>query len=210
MKFSCYCHQDDESMYTIVFSFAEYQNIIYVEMIHLSYALGNLEEETCKFFLNKDELQLITKLYEFYQLSLHLTKNNKNLVYNDSVYNTWGIRCRKHRVGKCFTDEYYDNYGFSEHPSVIFDKILKKKKSSLFKYNQYSIKYYKEIYDKDKAFQSYNYLDLYYNYEMNKIEKELGLLEEEVHKEIMQSNVNIIREVLPEDIVDNIKFILGV
>lgn len=209
MKFSCYCHQDDESMYTIVFSFAEYQNIIFVEMIHLSYALGNLEEETCKFFVEKEELQFIPKLHEFYQLSLLLTKNNTKLVYNDSVYNTWGITCRKHRVCKCFTDEYYDNYGFSEHPSVIFEKISKKKKC-LLKYNRYSIQYYKEIYDKDMVFNNHNYLDMYYDYEMNKIEKELGLLERDVHNEIMRSNVNIIREVLPEDIVGNIKFILGV
>ena len=206
MKFSCYCHQNDDSMITLVFSFAKHNDIVYVEMTYLSYEDGNLMEDLCKFFVNEKQLQYIQKLNQFYQLSLHLSESNK-LIYCDND-NTWRIRCRKHLVGKCFTDYYNEYYGFCEHPSVIFDKILKKKKP-IFKYNKYSIKYYKDIYEKSFRYDN-NYLDIYYKYEISKIEKELGLIEETVEKEIMINNIDIIREVLPDDIVYQIKSLLCV
>ena len=191
-------------MFSIAFSFAEFKGIIYVEILEFSFANGNLEEQLCKFFLYEEEIQYIHTLNEFYKLSLLLTENNKELLFND-IENTWEIRSRKHRVKKCFTEHYYKHYGFSEHPSVKFDKIFKRKKSIL-KYNQYSINYYKEIYE--KAFQFQNYLDMYYNYEIRKIEKELDLIQEDVHKEIMRSNLDIIGKVLPDDIIAKIKEIL--
>lgn len=209
MKFSCYCHDDDDAMNIFVFAFAKQDDMIVTEVFYFSYLDGNLEEDRCKFFVTSDELKTLSQLNNFYNLSLVLTENPNKLVYheenlsNEFCDHMWGISCRKHCVGKCFTDEYHNEYGFSEHPAVMFDKINKKKG---IQYNKYSIRYYTSVYE--NTFNWENYMNIYINQEINKIAKELMLVEDDVDKDVMRCNTDILNEVLPEDIVNNIRSIL--
>jgi len=139
--------------------------------------------------------------------------------------------------GEGFTDEYDYNFHFREYPSDQFDKFQKAKdktynKNSISRYkavyeetfkavyeerlyeervydiaydNDY-ISYYKAIYE--GTFDSGNYIDMYIVQEIDKIEKELFNIDVCVQKDIMLCNANILKEVLPEDIVGNIKSII--
>lgn len=209
MQFSCYCQEDEKTMSTISFAFAKQNDMILVELFFFSCFDGNLDEDTCKFVMNIAELKKLPKLNDFYNVSLLVTENLQKLTYHEEgIYvlpeHSWGISHRKHIIGNSFTDDYYNNYGFSEHPSVTFNNILKM--SGIHKYNNYCIKYYTRVYE--NTLKAGNYTSLYIDYEINKIAKEIGIIEKDVQNDIMCSNADILTEILPADIVHNIKSIL--
>ena len=212
MQFSCYCQENEKTMENYIYSFAKCDNIVTVEILFFSYLNGDLYEDNCKFFIDADKLQKLKNLYQIYLLSLELTESLDRLVFNDdSLYgytdHQWGIKCRKHYIDKGFSKKYYSNYGFSQHPCIIFDKI-KKDYNFISKYNKYSIRYYKKKYE--KSFNPFQYMDLFINQEINNIASDLNLIEDDVQKHIMRRNVEIVREVLPDDIVETIKSIVNV
>jgi hypothetical protein len=206
MEFSCYYNEDLEKMTTFAFAFAKKDDIIFVEFFKFSSIDGNLDEDICSFFINKSNLQNNTNLNDFYKLSLILTENPSKLFYQGKClfvscsHHSWGICCKKHCMEKGFTDEYDYNFGFTEHPSDKFDRFQKGKGMT---YNKHSISYYKTVYE--GTFDSENYIDMYIVQEIDKIEKELFNIDVCVQIDIMRCNANILKEVLPQDLVDNIK-----
>jgi len=209
MEYSCYCCQDDEAMTVFAFAFAKKDDLILVNFFYFTCIDGNLEEDILSFIIKKSDLEINTNLYIFYNLSIILTENISNLVYRKkSLFlampqDSWGILCRKHCIVKGFSDEYDYNFGFIEHPSDKFNSFENKKETAN---NKYSIKYYKSVYE--RSFNASNYINLYITQEIKKIEKELVNIDYEVQKDIMMCNANIMKEVLPEDIVDKIKLII--
>lgn len=207
MKFSCYCHDNPKNMKMLIYSFAKDKETLVIEMFYISYMDGNLEEDKLRVYLDIDDLMYYPHLKDFYHLSLLLTENPNKLTYNDNGFygfsdHTWGVNCRKYVVGKGFTDDFSCNYGFSEHPSVMFNKISKQNKSFI-KYNKFCLRYYKDIYQ--NVLNSRTYLKIFLDAEIKKIDQELTEFDNRIHQTVMKYNIDIIHEVLPSDLVNYIE-----
>ena len=206
MEYSCYGFRTENEDQTFIFTkYQELLNIDFVIFI-LNDINDEIFEDKINFFIMFSDLTQFPRLNEYYKMSIILTKNKHKLVYNKyAVYPDYNWRIlSRFNIDNHFTETYDYHSGFFEHPGVKFDKIKREGNIHILrnKLNIYSIQHYIRKYETKMSIKPG---ELYIAQELDKIEKDITIIEQEIVVNLINENIKIIGEALPNDITDVIE-----